>query len=57
MMEQGRGEFASAIGDDIVEVIAAAGPATPRCLGGILNDLLADYLLRGLAPTVEAWWR
>jgi chromosomal replication initiation ATPase DnaA len=53
MMEHGRGEFASAIGDDIVAAIAAAGPATPRCLGGILNDLYADHLLRGLAPTVE----
>ena len=33
--------------------LALAAPATPWCLGGILNDLLADHLLQGLAPTVE----
>jgi chromosomal replication initiator protein len=52
-IECGCGTFAAAVTDDIITAIANAGPASGRCLSGILHRMLADHLYSGLAPTVE----
>jgi chromosomal replication initiator protein len=52
-IECGWGTFAAVVTDDIIAAIADAGPASGRCLSGILHRMLADHLRSGLAPTIE----